>query len=358
MITLKNGRFATGQRPGKKQQPGRKRRGTLLLPAGQESVLKAALVLSRGGLVAFPTETVYGLGASVVQPRAINRLFEVKGRPADNPLRVHISDREPLDRVVSSVPPAAERRMSRFWPGPLTLVLPRLPSLPPEISAGLPTVAVRMPAHSLARELIRATGAPVVAPSANLSGRPSPTTARHVLADLAGKIDVVLDGGPCRVGVESTVLDLTGNRPTILRPGGVPQEKLEQVLGVAVNRARWKGEEIPPSPGMKYRHYSPKGSLLLIIGPPGRRRRAIKTLARYYLNRGLSVGLLNPVVNRSQLRETTPGKEELARCLYDRLRRYDQLGIKVVLAEEILPEGIGEAIMNRLRKAAVRVIKV
>ncbi len=347
---------AGGVKQGRKAgyRPARRLPGTLLLTGGRESACKAALILLQGGLVAFPTETVYGLGAVVNQIPAVNRIFTVKGRPADNPLIVHLSGREQLDRVVSYIPPAAERLMDRFWPGPLTLVLPRSSAILKEISAGLPTVAVRMPAHPLALELIRAAGVPVVAPSANLSGRPSPTTARHVLADLAGKIEAVLDGGPCRVGVESTVLDLTGSCPVILRPGGVSREELEQVLGVTVERARWHGGQNPPSPGMKYRHYSPQGSLLLITGPPERRRKLIHSLAGYYRDRGIPAEILNPV----QLKGSAPGKEDLARCLYSKLRYYDLRGVKVILAEETPPEGIGLAIMNRLRKAAVRVIRV
>ncbi|HHX87684.1 MAG TPA: threonylcarbamoyl-AMP synthase [Firmicutes bacterium] len=339
-------------------RPNRRLQGTLLFKGGQKSAFKAAAILSRGGLVAFPTETVYGLGATIDQIPTINRIFAVKGRPADNPLIVHISDREQLDRVVSYIPPAAECLMDRFWPGPLTLVLHRSPLIPSEISAGLPTVAVRMPAHPLALALIRATGVPVVAPSANLSGRPSPTTASHVLEDLACKIEAVLDGGSCRIGVESTVLDLTADRPVILRPGGVSREELEQVLGATVDHARWGGEQSPPSPGMKYRHYSPKGSLLLITGSRERRRKLITSLLRYYRDCGIPAQLLNYVTRRSRLTGSMPGEEYLARRLYGKLRHYDLLGIKVILAEEITQEGIGLAIMNRLRKAAVRVIRV
>lgn len=327
--------------------------GTRLLKGGRESVRKAALILLQGGLVAFPTETVYGLGAVIDQIPAIERIFAVKGRPADNPLIVHISDREQLDRVVSYIPPVAERLMDRFWPGPLTLVLPRSPAIPREISAGMPTVAVRMPAHPLSLELIRVSGVPVVAPSANLSGRPSPTTACHVLADLAGKIEAVLDGGPCRVGVESTVLDLAGDCPAILRPGGVSREELERVMGLTVGRACWYGEQDPPSPGMKYRHYAPQGALILITGSPRRRRKLIHSLTGYYRDRGILVELLTPAELKG-----SASQKNLARSLYSELRRCDLKGVKIILAEEISPQGIGFAIMNRLRKAATRVIKV
>lgn len=330
--------------------------GTLLLKGGRESVCRAATILSKGGLVAFPTETVYGLGAAVDQIAAIKRIFAVKGRPADNPLIVHLDDRSQLDRVVSSIPPAAVPLMDRFWPGPLTLLFPRASAIPREVCADLSTIAVRMPAHPLALALIRFTGVPLVAPSANLSGRPSPTTAGHVLADLAGKIEAVLDGGPCRVGVESTVLDLSGRRPVILRPGGVSREALERVLGGAVEYARrWTGA-VPPSPGMKYRHYAPRGSLLLITGSPERRRSLLEALVGHYRARGIPLEILGPVngcQNSSELK-----KDNLARRLYDELRSCDRRGIRVILAEEVPPQGLGSAIMNRLRKAATRVIKV
>lgn len=339
-------------------KPWLKLKGTLILHTSKDrrpAIARAAALLAGGGLVAFPTETVYGLAAAINCPGAVARIFEVKGRPADNPLIVHISSLEQLFEVASAVSPEALRLCKRFWPGPLSLVLPRSTAITPVVSAGLPTVAVRMPAHPLALELITATGAPLAAPSANLSGRPSPTTAAHVLEDLAGKIDAVLDGGACRVGVESTVLDLTGPRPVILRPGGITREALEQFLKVPLRGIPGgKPGEPPRSPGMKYRHYSPRAPLILITGPPHRREKLIRSLAGYYRARGRAVAIL-----RSPEAGQIPGEsiEAMARLLYAALRAYDSHKVELILAEETCSEGIGLAVMNRLRKAATRVIK-
>ena len=305
--------------------------------------------------MAFPTETVYGLGAAINRRGAVRRIFSVKGRPLGNPLIVHISHREQLEQVVSSVPPVAARLMTRFWPGPLTLVLPRAAALLSEISAGLPTVAVRMPAHPLALALIRAVGVPLVAPSANLSGRPSPTTPGHVLADLVGKIEAVIDGGPCRLGIESTVLDLTsGSSPVILRPGGVSREELERELGITVSSVgRFRGAGPPPRV-TKPRPCLPRSGLLLIRGVPERRRRLIWSLIRYYRGRGMTVAWLNPAGAKG----ATSGKIGLAPLLYGRLRRCELRGVRVILAGEISPRGLGAGVMNRLQNLATRVIRV
>lgn len=311
-----------------------------------------------GGLVAFPTETVYGLGAAVDRPEALQRIFTVKGRPADNPLIVHIASMDQLYQVAVAVPGSALRLAERFWPGPLSLVLPRAPEVPALVSAGLSTVAVRMPDHPAAMALIEAAGVPVAAPSANLSGRPSPTTARHVLEDLAGKIEAVLDGGPCVVGVESTVLDMTGPEPVILRPGGVSREDLAATLGFAPCVARPVAGQAPLSPGMKYRHYSPRGRLILITGPPNRRRHLARRLLRYYLSRGVPAAHINPARCGPAGEEIAENPMVLARRLYAELRRCDLAGIRVILAEEIPACGIGAAVMNRLRKAAARVVRV
>lgn len=205
--------------------------GTLLLQPHGKAITRAADIIRRGGLVAFPTETVYGLGATATDAAAVRRIFQAKGRPADNPLIVHVSDYEQLNAVAASLPEGAAELVDRFWPGPLSLVLPRSGAIPDEVSAGLPTVAVRMPSHPVALRLIARAGVPIAAPSANRSGRPSPTMASHVLADLAGRIDAVIDGGPCPVGVESTVLDLTGAVPLILRPGAITAEAIAKCLG-------------------------------------------------------------------------------------------------------------------------------
>jgi L-threonylcarbamoyladenylate synthase len=325
---------------------------TLLLRSDEKCVAKAARILRLGGLVAFPTETVYGLGASVTEQASLARIFAVKGRPADNPLIVHVAERAQVSLVAAAVPVRASCLMDYFWPGPLSLVLPRNPAISDLISAGLPTVAVRMPDHPVALRLISAAGVAVAAPSANCSGRPSPTTARHVLADLGGRIDAVIDGGPCSVGVESTVLDLTGERAVILRPGGVSREAISRALGEPVETVRWSGTTAPPSPGMKYRHYAPRVPLILITGSPPRRAGLIRSLSRYYEKMGMPVGLL------SQSGSSAVEASRLARSLYLALRAFELQGVRLILVEEIPDRGLGAAVMNRLRKAASRVIKV
>lgn len=329
--------------------------GTMVLQPGRKSIDRAAQIICSGGLVAFPTETVYGLGAAVSCARAVARIFTVKGRPPDNPLIVHVANRNQVREVVSRIPDSAVELMERFWPGPLSLVLPRSDAVPPVVSAGLCTVAVRMPAHPVALQLIHKAGVPIAAPSANISGRPSPTVLRHVLEDFAGRIDAVLDGGRCTVGVESTVLDLTGPRPLILRPGGVTRGALEAVLGTPLAEARWKGETVPLSPGMKYRHYAPRAPLLLITGSPERRAGLINSLIEYFQKRGITVGLLNSF--HREAAGTAGNETSMARGLYSALRGFDARGVGVILAEETSTRGIGSALMNRLRKAATRVIK-
>lgn len=329
-------------------------KGTLLLRPRGPAIRRAAQILVCGGLVAFPTETVYGLGAAVSCAAAVERIFAAKGRPSDNPLIVHVAVPEQLDDVAARVPAAARELIEHFWPGPLSLVLPRSAAVPPQVSAGLSTVAVRMPAHPVALRLIEAAGVPVAAPSANRSGRPSPTVARHVLADLAGRIDAVLDGGPCAVGLESTVLDLTASRPLILRPGGVTREDLEAVLGVPVAEARWRGGAPPPSPGMKYRHYAPRAALLLITGSPSRRTALLAALRESFRRRGFKVGLLGCFLGNGG---GSGSEAQAAQKLYLALRDFDWRGVDIILAEELPARGLGAALMNRLRKAATRVIR-
>ncbi len=329
-------------------------KGTLWLKPEDPAIRKAAQIICAGGLVAFPTETVYGLGASAIDPAAVARIFSAKGRPSDNPLIVHVAAREQVYQVASSVPERALYLMERFWPGPLSLVLPRSSAVPDLVCAGLPTVAVRMPSHPVALGLIRAAGVPIAAPSANRSGRPSPTSARCVLEDLAGRIDAVLDGGTCRIGVESTVLDLTGPRAVILRPGGVTREALASALGEPVFQAAWKGGDAPPSPGMKYRHYAPRAPLILVTGPPSRRRIVLNILAEYFRRRGLKVCLLSSFLNQHGHDDL----EYISRHLFRSLRRCDALKAGVILAEGIDSRGLGAAVMNRLGKAAFRVIRV
>ncbi len=317
-------------------------------------VLKeAAEKLAAGGLVAFPTETVYGLGANALNETAVANIFVAKGRPQDNPLIVHISDREMLEKVVRSIPERAERLMEAFWPGPLTMIFEKSEMVPITVTAGLNTVAVRMPSHPVALSLIQKSGVPVAAPSANLSGSPSTTRAEHVIADLSGKVDYIIDGGACQVGLESTVLDLTGEVPQILRPGGVGIEALQAVLGeVRYEPALKDSRQVPKSPGMKYRHYAPKAELFLVEASD---RELIEQHLADYRQKGRKSGVLScgGHYEADILLDCGQSAEDYARNLFDMLRKMDELGADVILAE--LPKdsgGIVPALKNRLLKAA------
>lgn len=332
-------------------------KGTLLLNDSRPAIARAASIIRGGGLVAFPTETVYGLGASAVDAKAINKIFAAKGRPADNPLIVHIAHISQLKEVASQIPEKAFLLAEKFWPGALSLVLQRSELIPSEVSAGLQTIAVRMPDHRAALDLIALSGVPVAAPSANRSGRPSPTSYSHVLADLAGRIDAVIKSDDCLIGVESTVLDITGQVPIILRPGGVTREALEQALCCKVLVSKPGGKSgTPVSPGMKYRHYSPEAALILLTGSEERRRKLSDIMISYYRRKGLSVGVLN-TFNRG-----CPGSsfkaDQLAYRLYRDLRLMDAAKVDLIIAEETVVSGLGLAVMNRLRKASDRIIRI
>ncbi|MGQ9557637.1 MAG: L-threonylcarbamoyladenylate synthase [Desulfurispora sp.] len=330
-----------------------------------DALQRAGELLRRGGLVAFPTETVYGLGASALHEQAVRRIFQAKGRPADNPLIIHIAD--PDEMAELAVDPAGTGRLlaRAFWPGPLTLVLPGRGRVARAATAGLDSVAVRLPAHPVARELIRAAGVPVAAPSANLSGRPSPTTAAHVWEDLAGRVDMILDGGPAGQGVESTVLDLTVTPPLILRPGGVTREELQRVLGrVEVDPAvldvgRQTDTERPRSPGLKYRHYAPRAALYLYEGEEQAVSRAIQERLDRELAAGRRVGVLCRRGHEDFYRGAVvlplgmPGyPEQVAAGLYAALRQLDEQAVEIILAEGVPATGMGLAVANRLRRAA------
>jgi len=336
----------------------------------KEKLRFAAEVLRGGGLVAFPTETVYGLGADALNENAVKKIFEAKGRPSDNPLIVHITGKEWADSLTASVPPAAEILMDRFWPGPLTLVLQKSDKVPGAITAGLSTVGLRAPAHPVALALIREAGIPIAAPSANISGRPSPTTPKHVIDDLYGKVDVVIDGGCSKVGVESTVLDVTVTPPMILRPGGVSYEQLLDVLGdVAIDPSLLKKSSenfVPKAPGMKYKHYSPKADVIVVEGETEKVVRKINSLIEEYKKSNTSVGVLStdqtkmlygdvPVISLGDRLKP----ETIAANLFKAFRDFDDIGIEVILAEAINNQGIGLAVMNRMKKAAgYNIIKV
>lgn len=341
--------------------------GTRVLQADvahpEPEVLEAAAkVIREGGVVAFPTETVYGLGADATSAEAVGRIFEAKGRPSDNPLIVHVADREQLDQVVSLVPPVAERLIERFWPGPLTLVLPKVASVPHAVTGGLETVGVRMPDHPVALALIRAAGLPVAAPSANRSGRPSPTAAEHVLEDLGGRIPLVIDGGETGVGLESTVIDLTIDPPVILRPGGITLEEIAEAIGAVEVAASVDGAEAgeaPRSPGMKYVHYAPKARVILVDGPVLHMQEKIRDLILEFQEEGRRVGIMCGAESRglylAQVVMEYGSRGDLAAVasdLFGTLRAFDRHGVDVILVEGVPTTGIGLAIMNRLRRAA------
>lgn len=340
----------------------------------------AASIIRAGGTVAFPTETVYGLGANGLDDAAVRRIFAAKQRPADNPLILHIAALNELDSLVTIVPEAVRTLAEEFWPGPLTLVLPRSPRVPDVVSAGLPTVAIRWPAHPVAQALVRAAGVPIAAPSANLSGRPSPTMAAHVFADLGGRIDLIIDGGPAAVGLESTVLDLVGPVPTLLRPGGITLEMLRSVLGeVAVAPGvsadpREAPVARPRSPGMKYRHYAPKAPLTLVEGAPEAVLGEIRRLVAAHPRDGGQLALLVSAEAAAGLRDLVSvdqkepslvilgrrgDPEGMAAALFARLRDLDEAGVELIIAEGYADTGVGLALMNRLRRAAGgRIVRV
>lgn len=339
---------------------------TELLPVTPEALAQAGTLIRSGELVAFPTETVYGLGANALDADAVKRIFEAKGRPGDNPLIVHISAVEQLGPLISVEPsPMARALMDACWPGPMTLIFPKSDLVPMAVTAGLDTVAVRFPAHPAARALIDAARRPVAAPSANRSGRPSPTTAAHVLADMDGRIPMILDGGPCAVGLESTVIDMTGDVPRILRPGGVTPEMITAICGAArvdeaVMRPLREGER-PRSPGMKYRHYAPRGSLTVVQGDEAAVIARIEQLYDAAEGTPLILALEGHLPAYGDRRALSLGVDAagMARALFDALRQADDLGADALFSEAVPADGLGLAVMNRLgRAAAFHIIEV
>ena len=323
----------------------------------EKDIEAAAAILRAGSLVGIPTETVYGLGANGLDPAAVRRIFEAKGRPQDNPLILHIPDPSWLERYCRDVPAAARRLAEQFWPGPLTMILPRRTLVPDEVTCGLETVGVRCPDHPVTLAIIRAAGVPVAAPSGNRSGRPSPTCARHMLEDMEGRIQAVVDGGPCGVGVESTIVDLTLPVPRLLRPGGLPLEALEAVLGrVDVDRAvtaPLSHGEKPRAPGMKYRHYAPRAPVTVVTGD------GAATAAYIRRQAGANTG----VICFGEYRDRFPGctvrsigpagdRGEQARRVFDALRSFDGTPVTAIFAQCPGEEGLGLAVANRLKKAA------
>ena len=337
---------------------------------------EAARILRGGGLVAFPTETVYGLGANALDEEAARRIYAAKGRPSDNPLIAHIADEEGLAPLTAEIPDMARRLMKAFWPGPLTMIFKKSPAVPYSTTGGLDTVAVRMPSDEAARRLIRTAGIPIAAPSANTSGRPSPTTAEHVAQDMTGRIEMILDGGPVGIGVESTIVDVSGPQPVLLRPGAVTMEMLEATAGpVAVDPAitgPMRADVKPKAPGMKYRHYAPSAELILVEEAAHTESReavseaviaAINRLADEQSRLGKRVGILCTDETRNRYAQGDGSRmvrslgrrssaDSIARNLFAALREFDDLGADIIYSESFSKDHLGQAIMNRLTKAA------
>jgi len=343
-------------------------RQTVILKVNAEKPEKnkiqaAAKIIRKGGLVAFPTETVYGLGADALNPKAVRQIYIAKNRPFDNPLIVHISNKKDAYRLSDEVPDTADKLMN-FWPGPLTLILKASRIVPKETTGGLDTVAIRMPNHKVALALIEESGVPIAAPSANLAGRPSPTTARHVRQDLEGRIDMILDAGPAKIGVESTVVDLTSKPPQVLRPGGLPFEELRCILKdvklhPSVIADRKLRLDRAPSPGMKHRHYSPRAQLILVEGDLEALIGKIQELADRFDDEGKRVGVLatdeTRYCYRADVIKSLGSRDNttcLAKNLFKLLREFDEEKVDVIIAEGVPLKHLGLTIMNRLRKAS------
>jgi len=315
-----------------------------------ECIKRCAGIINRGGLVAFPTETVYGLGANALDEKAAEEIFALKGRQMDNPLIVHVASLDDVGALIKTTPEAFKILADAFWPGPLTLIMKKCDIIPDNVTAGLDTVAIRMPEHPAALALIRASSKPIAAPSANPSGKPSPTKAIHVMYDLNGKIPYILDGGDCRVGLESTVLDISGKVPRVLRPGGVTLEELRAVIK-NVEVANQVEVSSPRSPGMKYRHYAPKAPLTAVLGPPGETAEYIKQRLS-----GNTAALLFDEYGFEHLHVVTYGSSKdyskQAAHLFGALRKLDNMDISAIYAQTPDENGLGFAIANRLKKAA------
>lgn len=331
---------------------------------------KGAQIIAQGGLVAFPTETVYGLGGDAFDETAAGKIYAAKGRPSDNPLIVHISKIEDLKELSDEVPDTAYILAEKFWPGPLTMIIGKNSRVPASVTGGLDTVAIRMPSHPVAAKLIEKSGTFIAAPSANISGRPSPTKAEHVIEDLSGRVDMIIDAGLIEIGLESTIVDLTEEVPTILRPGYITAEMLSKAIGeVRLDKALMTGvgkDVKPKAPGMKYRHYAPKAELTIVSGETGKVVDTMKKLAQKAEEEGKKVGIMTVSEHAkyfSQKETLVLGngrdENEIARNLFDALRQFDSLGVDVIYSEAFDENGLGKAIMNRLLKAAGhRIIEV
>lgn len=325
-------------------------------------IREAGRILKEGGLVAFPTETVYGLGADALNEDAAKKIYAAKGRPSDNPLIIHITNMKALEKIVSEIPEKAKKIAEKYWPGPLTMIFNKSEIVPYGTTGGLDTVAVRMPVDEIAREVIDAGGGYIAAPSANTSGRPSPTTAQHVAEDLTGRVDMIIDGGAVEIGVESSILDVTVEPPMILRPGAITKEMFEEVIGeVAVDRTLIKpdSKQVPKAPGMKYRHYAPKADLTIIEGPLEKVVKEINKRAEEKIDAGYKVGVIateetveDYLAGDIKCIGTREDESTIAANLFRILREFDDDRVDYIYSESFDTAGIGSAIMNRLLKAA------
>ena len=333
------------------------------LDEDSEWLRTASKILRAGGLVAFPTETVYGLGGGALNPLASEKIYAAKGRPSDNPLIVHIADMDALYGIVRDVPEKARLLAEAFWPGPLTMIFEKNDKVPLQTTGGLESVAVRMPSHEVARALIRCSTGYIAAPSANTSGRPSPTKADHVVDDLNGRIEMIIDGGKVGIGLESTIVDFTEDIPTILRPGYITQEMLASVIG-EVRMDRGLIEESsgihPKAPGMKYKHYAPKADMLIVMGDSGKVVDKINSLASDMIEEGKNIGIIATEETKEQYNKlcdvktigTRSSEESIANGLYRVLRDFDKCNVDYIYSECFMDDELGQAIMNRLLKAA------
>lgn len=322
-------------------------------------IREAGNIIKRGGLVAFPTETVYGLGGNALDENVARKIYAAKGRPQDNPLIVHIHSISQLESLVEDMPERAVKLMDKFWPGPLTIIFRKSANVPSGTTGGLDTVAIRMPANKIALSFIKDAGVPIAGPSANISGRPSPTCAQDVLEDLEGRVDMILDGGPAKVGVESTVIDLSEDIPLILRPGGLTKEELESILGhVEIDPGLAPGER-PKSPGQKYKHYAPKAEVTVVEGSVDFQIKKIQGLTRELEKAGYKVGIMATAQTRDFYKNgriISMGDRDapltISSNVFTILRKFDRLKVDKILAESIPQKGLGLAVMNRLYKAS------
>lgn len=328
-----------------------------------DKIAKAGEIIKAGGLVAFPTETVYGLGGDALNPHSSRRIYDAKGRPSDNPLIIHIAKWQDIEKIVAEIPDAAKKLAERFWPGPLTMVMKKSDAVPYETTGGLDTVAVRMPVHRTALKFIEAAGGYIAAPSANISGRPSPTSAKYVIEDMSGRVDMIIDGGDAGIGLESTIVDVTGEVPMILRPGYITDKMIEETLDSKVETdptiLSSDCKERPKAPGMRYRHYAPKGTLLIVGGEAEKVVPFINKRTSEDKNKGLKTGVIGTDENIEKYNADSVksvGKREdeeaIAHRLYAILREFDDEKVEAIYSESFDDCGLGQAIMNRLLKAA------